>query len=326
MKVLVIGGSGFIGIRLVKALCDAGFQVRLLSRKECLVSEWCNDGLERAKGDLLDSAFDIRAAVAGCSIVFNCAGELSNENLMRSLHVDATRRIVRACKDLARGTGKALHYVQLSSVGAYGPSAGGSVAVRVITEESATAPVGVYESTKTEADEIIIAAQEKGVFTFSILRPSNVFGAGMPNNSIRQWGGVIKRGLFFYVGSRGAISTYVHVDDVVRALLLCGFNEHAKGEIFNISNDCTQEELVEAMAEALKVRAPTLRVPELLARAVCRIFSRVPGFPLSSTRIDSLVARTTYPVDKLARVLGYSHDRPVKDTISEVILSNNDGR
>lgn len=69
--------------------------------------------------------------------------------------------------------------------------------------------------------------------------------------------GAIDQGaLFFLCGAPGSVSTYVHVDDVVEALLLCAFEERAKNQIFNISNDCTQESLVEAMAGLQGVSPP----------------------------------------------------------------------
>lgn len=322
MKVLVTGGSGFIGSKLVGALCDAGCQIRTLSRKIPGTLKLSKDEVEFVQVDLLDSSLKLERVVAGCSVIFNCVGELHSQNLMEQLHVDAVRRLVRACKKVAKATGKPVHWVQLSSVGAYGPSVVKANAVRTVTEETVPAPVSVYEITKTQADEIIISAVEEGVFSYSILRPSNVYGSGMPNSSIRRWGRIIQKKRFFYVGAPGAIATYVHVDDVVYSLMLCGFDERAKGEIFNISNDCAQECVVNAMAEALNVSAPRMRVPEGVVRFVSAVFSGVKSFPISRSRIDALVARTRYPTNKIKIVLGYQPTRVVKETIAEVFFDD----
>ncbi len=115
----------------------------------------------------------------------------------------------------------------------------------------------------------------------------------------------------------------MHVDDVVDALMLCGFDPLAKGEVFNISNDCAQEEVVNSISTALNVPAPRLRMPESLLRFVAVIFSGMKAFPVSRSRINALVARTRYPSDKLKRVLGYQPTRDVKETIVEV-FSNDD--
>lgn len=318
MRVLVTGGSGFIGSRLVQVLCGAGHEVRVLSRRRSSMRELDGGAVEYVQADLLDPACPFEQVISGCSIIFNCAGELNDESRMRSLHVDATQRLIKACKQLRQP----FHWVQLSSVGAYGPPIGKASAERIVTEATGPAPVGAYEITKTEADSLVIAAAEVGLFSYSILRPSNVYGAGMPNDSLRQWGRAIGKRLFFYIGGRRAISTYVHVDDVVAALMLCGFDERARGEVFNISNDCPQEQLVMAMAQALNVPAPRLCVPEWLMRLAAGMFSGVRGFPLSASRIDALVARTRYPSNKLETVLGYRLQHQVRDTIGEIFLDD----
>lgn len=324
MKVLVMGGSGFIGSRVVRVLCGAGYEVRVLSRGKTLQQDFRKGLVEHIWADLLDPDCPLERIISGCSVVFNCAGELREESRMEPLHVDTTFRLIKTCRHMAKSSGKSLHWVQLSSVGAYGPACSNVRVERVVTEATTPAPIGTYEITKTKADELVVAAAEDGVFSYSILRPSNVYGVGMPNNSLRQWGRVIGKRLFFYVGPRGAVATYVHVDDVVDALMLCGFDERAKGEIFNISNDCSQESLVDAMAKALHVPAPRLRVPEGMIRFVSAVFSGLKGFPISHSRINALVARTRYPTDKLRSVLDYQPSRDVKETISEVFFDDGD--
>ncbi|MDF5947112.1 NAD(P)-dependent oxidoreductase [Pseudomonas aeruginosa] len=203
--------------------------------------------------------------------------------------------------------------------GAYGPVLEKANSERIVTEETASAPVGVYECTKTIADELVMSSVENGVFSYSILRPSNVYGSGMPNGSLRQWARLIKAHCFFYVGPPGSVSTYVHVDDVVEALLLCAFEERAKNQIFNISNDCTQESLVEAMA-GLQESLHLFALPRSVGENDRLRFSGIKMFPLTSSRIDSLVARTHYSCNKLNHILGYVPSRDITKEISEVIL------
>ncbi len=319
MKVLVTGGAGFIGARLVQALCNAGHQVRMLSRKPPQTLPGGDASIELLQCDLLDASYDLEQLVDGCAVVFNCAGELHDQALMEALHVDATRRLVQACKAVAKTSGQQVHWVQLSSVGAYGPVTHKPNTPRIVTEETVTAPANQYELTKTRADELISAAAEQGVFSYTLLRPSNVYGPGMPNNAIRQWARLIKKRLFFYVGSADAVATYVHVDDVVSCLLICGFDPRARGEVFNLSNDCAQTELVTAMARALKVAPPSVRLPESVVRRVAFLFSGIKSFPVKPSRIDALVARTYYPTHKLKRVLDYQPEKPVGNTIADVL-------
>ncbi|OEC40027.1 NAD-dependent epimerase [Pseudomonas sp. 1D4] len=324
MKVLLIGGTGFIGKKLLLLLLGAGHEVRVLSRKTQSDALFDNSRVEWKQLDLLDLNCDLDAAISGCSLIFNCAGELHNEGLMEALHVDATARLLDACKRRAEASGHTLHWVQLSSVGAYGSPVRANLE-RTITEESMLAPRGVYEVSKTRADSLVISSAQPGLMTVSILRPSNIFGAGMPNGSLRQWGRIIRRRCFFYVGEPGAISTYVHVDDVVEALMLCGFESVAQGQVFNLSNDCPQEVLVNAMARHFGVAPPFIRLPESLVRVFAMGGRRLAHYPLTQARIDSLVARTHYDCRKLEVVLGYRPRRAISDCIGEVFAHDEVG-
>lgn len=318
MNILVTGGRGFIGKRLVEVLSEKGYQVDVLSRTQVdsLTSKECSANF--IKGDLLDTAFDFDDLVGKYDVIFNCAGELHNESLMHPLHVEATHRLVHACKKVSRKQNRSIHWVQLSSVGAYGPSQPKANVRRVVTEETQPAPVGEYEVTKTLADKLIMDAADD-FFSYSILRPSNVYGAEMPNNSIRQLATIIRKRLFFYIGKPGALSNYVHVDDVVDALILCGFDLRAKGQVFNLSNDCEQSVVINALAEAQSVSAPTIRLNESFVRIIAFVFSWLPKFPLKKSRIDALVSRTHYDISKIERVLEFKPSRDVKKTIVEIL-------
>jgi len=315
MNVAVTGASGFIGRRLVDALNQQGHAIRILTRRaECPFPAEIS-----VVGDLTLADCPCRKLVAGCDVVFHCAGELRNRSAMRLLHVDGTRRLLQAARREADERARPIHWVQLSSVGAYGPPEGKRQRERVVTEETLTRPSGEYEVTKTQSDEMVMQASTPGVISCSIVRPSNVMAADMPNGSLRSLGAVIRKGQFFYIGCHGAVATYVHVDDVVTVLRLCGSDDRAKGQIFNVSNDCLLEELVGQIARCMGVRRPWLRLPEPLVRMVAGCADRVMRSPLTQSRIDALVARTRYPHVKLERVLGFRPQISVPDAIGETL-------
>lgn len=317
MKIFVTGASGFIGRRLVNALSLEGHDVSVLTRRSgCLFPK----GVRAVSGDLTSVDYSFDQLLDGCEVVYHCAGEIQNETEMRALHVDGTQRLLQATQRAAQQKRRAIHWVQLSSVGAYGPPQGAANVERTVTEDTPTQPFGEYEMTKTESDALVVKASENGLISYSIVRPSNVFGADMSNNSLRSLGGMIRRGVFFYIGRPGAIATYVHVDDVVEVLRICGSDIRAKGKIFNISNDCFLEEMIEGIATSLMVKCPRLRFPEPFIRLVSRITSKFPKNPLSQKRIDALVSRTRYPSHKLARELGFCPRMFVPNAISEAVL------
>ncbi|MCY1409771.1 hypothetical protein D9M71_251270 [compost metagenome] len=188
-----------------------------------------------------------------------------------------------------------------------------------MTESTAPHPVGTYEVTKTIADDLIVEACDLPGLTYSILRPSNVFGEKMSNNSLRQLAAFVKRRLFFYIGFHQSIATYVHVDDVAAALMLCVTEPRAQGQIFNLSNDCLLSDLIGALAKHYSVSAPKLRVPISIVRLGVAVGSRLVSLPVTQERIDALTARTRYSTEKIESVLGFRPSKPVVSYIHEVL-------
>lgn len=313
LKICVTGGAGFIGQRLVERLEAQGAALNILTRKPH------QDTAQRRHviADLADSACKLTGLLDGVDVIYHCAGEIKNPALMHALHVDGTARLLEAVRLQLAATGKPIHWVQLSSVGAYGPPPGAASEERQVTEASPSAPVGEYEVTKTLADELVIDfAANHDLFSYSILRPSNVVGANMTNQSARALVQMIRKRMFFYIGSRSAIATYIHVDDVVAALVLCATAARARGEVFNLSNDCPLAEIVDAVSRAANQSAPALCVPEGALRLAVRLLSAIPGMPLTQERIDALVRRTRYPTGKIESLLGFKPEYSIPPTIT----------
>lgn len=307
MIVAVTGGTGFIGKRLVERLLERGDTVRMLTRSPALSEK--SPLLEVHRCDLVTaSAGELAAILDGVEVFYHCAGQLTNTQAMRALHVDATRKLAEAA------SGRIKHWVQLSSVGVYGPVHQG-----VIDEDAVIAPLGEYEITKAESDNIVVAAASRGEFSYSVLRPSNVFGARMSNQSLFRMVAMIDRGWFFYIGQPGASANYIHVDNVAEGLIRCGTMQAARGRIFNLSEQRTLEQFVGVIAAALGRPAPRLRIPLPVAHLVGATLGRLPGFPLTRPRVDALTNRSIYPITRIQQELGYSHVIAMEDGLRELV-------
>ncbi len=302
----ITGGTGFIGRALVHAHTKRGDKVRLLSRGHQVYQD--SDNITVHHGDLNKSAGLLIQFVDGVDVLYHCAGEIRNQNNMFPVHVTGTKNLCAAA------SGKIGHWVQLSSVGAYGPHASGS-----ITEKTPLNPVGPYEKTKTESDKIVINASQEGAFSYSILRPSNVFGPDMTNRSLFLMIKMIKKGLFFFIGRPGASANYIHVADVVEALMLCGSTPASKGKVFNLSDHSTLEAFVTVIADELGCPSPTLRLPERPVRWLSKVFGSIPGFPLSSSRIDAMTNRSLYSIQRIQSDLGYAHVMSMEEGIRQLV-------
>jgi len=320
MKICVTGGTGFVGRELVEELLACGHSVVVPTRGQKGKLPHSSGRLQYVEFDLLDLTADHKKIITRCEVVINCAGEIYNQNKMYDLHVDATERLLSTFVSQLKIEGLKGRWVQLSSVGAYG-RANPARDIRVVTEKTKSVPEGAYEISKTLGDELVmrVAEQNSDILTFSILRPSNVCGPRMPNNALRAWARAIQKGLFFFVGPKDSVSTYVHVKDVADALAICATHQNAANQIFNLSNDCQQIDLVDALAKAVGVHCPRLRAPEWLARGVAKLLNCCQRFPLKESRVDSLVARTSYPCDKLRKHLDFIPQINIPATVADIV-------
>ena len=306
MNIVVTGGAGFIGQRLCLALGAAGYEVRALTLQPPDL-QTVIENVHWVQGDLTKAA-ELARLVQGAEVLLHCAGEIADESRMHLLHVEGTQNLI------AVATGLISRWIQLSSTGVYGTHRSGQV-----SESSPLAPLGVYECTKAASDDLVTKAAINGAFTLTILRPSIVFGKGMPNQSLFAMLRMIERGLFCYVGCPGASANYLHVDNVVSALLLCGFQEQAAGETFNLSDHVTVEQFVHLMALQLNVPEPKLRLPESPTRWLAALAQCVPRFPLSVSRVDALTSFVTYPTTKIEQLMSYHHKVSMLEGIADLV-------
>ncbi len=293
MRCAVTGANGFIGTVLTGALRDRGWTVRALSRRP--PSAPSDHDLIWYRGDLRTMSGDaLRTFLQDVDILFHCAGVIDDETVMEELHVGATARLLEVA------SGRIRRWVQLSSCGVYGPVRKG-----VVTEESPLRPEGVYEETKLRSEQIVTEAAATGPLSAVVLRPANVYGDGMPNSSLRSWVRSVERGLFSYVGPPGAMTSYVHVDDVAEALCLLAEADEAGGRAYNLSCSCPIEEFVEAMCAGLGRGALRFRMPEFAARMLASAGRMIPGFPLTHSRVDALTVRACYSSARIRDELGF---------------------
>lgn len=319
-QVLVTGASGFVGKILVERLVNDGFQVKVLTRSN---KKSFPEPVNVIVADLLESSEVIDRAVIDCDLIFHCAGEVNDQDKMFALHVEGTRRLIDAVNASFKVDGKSKHWVQLSSVGAYGSSLTPGVP-RAISELSESKPIGIYEVTKTLADEMIIEFSYNTGMTYTILRPSNIVGVSMPNLSFLGLLRATSNRRFFFIGTKKSISNYIHVDDVLDALILCITNKKARNQIFNLSNDCNLSEIIENVSHFSGFSPKFLCLPEKALRFFVYVLSRFIRLPLTKTRVDALVSRTTYPYTKIKDVLGFIPKKSIPEFAVEYIKSIHD--
>ena len=301
--VAITGGTGFIGRHLLARHVALGDRVRYLTRKKPLDAI---PGAEVCIGDLSASE-TLRGFVQGADVLYHCAAELRDASAMEKTNVTGTTNLLRAA------TGEIGRWVQLSSTGIYGAVRHGEV-----REDAEIRPGNAYERSKAAADALVLAAAEK--LSCVLLRPSNVYGADMPNQSLFQLIRMIDKGLFFFIGPRGATANYVHVENVVDALLACAHATlPANGRAYIVSDHRPLEAFAGIIAEHLGKPTPRMRLPELPVRALAAACGWLPGVPLKTSRIDALTNRTVYCTDRIEAELGFSNLVSMEAGLAELV-------
>ena len=288
-------------------MADHGHELRIFTRHpDKIQKEWIENKAAVWKGDLIDGP-TISSFVKDARVLFHLAGEINDPRRMYASHIDGTQNLINAVG------GRGIHWVQLSSTGVYGPVHDG-----VVTERSEFQPKGVYELTKSLSDRLVIDHARKNGFTYTILRPSIVYGPHMKNRSLLQWISIIERGLFFFIGIPGASANFVHVDNVVDALVLC-MRSKAHNRVYNLSDHTTLETFVSHICDELNRPYPKIRLPETPVRLCARILGKIPGFPLTESRVDALTNRTEYAIEKIKSELGYRHKVSMEEGLRQMV-------
>ena len=171
MKVLVTGGTGFLGRHVVRELVSAGHEVRALVRNESYSLQ--REGADQRVGDVLDPAA-LRAACADQEAVVHLAGLVDHKgepSRLYEVHVEGTRNVVNAAADA--GVGRLVH---MSSSGTSAVSSEPDI----FDESSPYALECVrrwpYYLSKIFAEKVALEAHARGKLPVVILNPSLLLG------------------------------------------------------------------------------------------------------------------------------------------------------
>ena len=213
-RVLVTGGAGFIGRRLVRALLDNGAEVTVADLHEPPVT-----GVRTVLGDLRDPSVAAQAVTPGTDLIVHLAALTS---VLRSLEDPAGTyqtnvAVTAGLLELARNRGVG------SFVLASTNAVVGDVGSAVITEQQPARPLTPYGATKAAGEMLLSCYSAAYGIAGGALRFSNVYGPGMAakDSFVPRLMRAARDGLCVQVYGDGTqVRDLVHVDDIVAGILL----------------------------------------------------------------------------------------------------------
>jgi uncharacterized protein YbjT (DUF2867 family) len=281
-SIVVLGGTGFLGTRLVARLIKDGHRVTALSRdreqhKHLLVLP----GLTLENCDVYEEA-QLSERFRGKDVVINLIGILNERGFsglgFRRAHTELTRGVLLAAR--SAGVGRLL---QVSALKA-----------------AADAP-SYYLRTKGDADQLI--RESSGSLDWTIFQPSVMFGPG--DSFLNRFAGLLASIPFaFPLAKPNARLQPVFVDDVIEAILRCLNGGAGSRQVYELGGPqiYSLREIVGLVAKLTGHRRWIVGLPDFAGRTQALIMDFVPGRPFSSDNYRSLTIDSVCTEDGFAKL------------------------
>jgi len=283
--ILVIGGTGFIGKRLVARLAESGEKVRVAARGSRKAD--LPDGVEQAQADVV-SGEGLAEAMAGVDRVAHLVAIIIEKGSQRFDAVirGGTEGVV---KEAERAGVKKLVYV--SAIGA------------------APDPNFPYWHAKWEAEQIVAGSG----LNYTILRPSLVFGP--EDDFFNRLADMVRRSPLVPIAGNGKTRFQpIGVDDLVACITACleeGTHDRQTVEVGG-PEQLTYNELIDVISAALGKRRPRVHVPLWLMRPGARALQSVlSNPPVTTDQLAMLSKDNVAELDAVPRQFGFTPGRLV---------------
>jgi len=237
-RIVVLGGLGFLGSHICRALVVRGYAVRIFDKLYALrkLVEDIETEVEIVEGDM-SRPDDVLASIADAEIIIHLVHTTVPGSSMKDPAYDVSSNVLASVRWLARlGETRVRRLFYVSS----GGTVYGNPQTQPITEEHPTEPVSSYGITKLSIEKYVAMYANMFSVEYRTLRPSNVYGKGQ-RLSIGQ--GVIGvmadralRGEPLEVWGTGeTLRDYLHVDDLVTAMVAL-LDYRGPHSVFNVSS------------------------------------------------------------------------------------------
>jgi nucleoside-diphosphate-sugar epimerase len=267
----VTGGTGFLGLYIVRALSAAGWRVRILARKPPAGPQPGDPAIDVVTGDLSNRRA-LRELVDGADLVVHAAGLIKAPDLaaFRAVNVDGTANLADAINDC----GAAKHLILVSSMVAREPQ------------------LSAYAATKREGEAVAAKALQGRLHDWTIVRPCAVYGPA-DRETLTIFRAATHR-IFPLPGPRAGRVALIHAADAANAIASLAARGPVGGT-FELTDARVEgyawPEIIAAAEAAMGTKVLTLPLPALVVRVAAvantiaaRLIGRTAIFTLGKAR------------------------------------------
>lgn len=264
MQIVTIGGSGFLGLHVARAMARAGHHNRILTRDASALGPFrLLPGVTTQNTDVFDAA-DLAAQTRDADAVVSMAGILNESGSdgkgFHRVHVELVERLIDACK--ANNVQRVLH------VSALGAGEGESH----------------YQKSKGKAEALLATSG----LDVTVFRPSVIFGRG--DSFFNRFAGLLKLAPVMPLACPESKMQPVWAEDVAHAMRTALDESQGINAIWELGGPqvYTLKELVAWTANTLGLKRPIIGLPKGLSRLQASVMDFVPGKPFSMDNFRSL--------------------------------------
>lgn len=310
-KWLLTGTSGFIGSRLaLRARAQNHDFVAIgmanTPAERTRIAELGAAGIEVRLGNLNDPAF-LAEVTRGIDTVIHLAAAQHEANVPDSYFIDVNVEGTRALLDASVRAG-VRRFVYGSTIGVYGAAHFG-----VLDESSHLMPDNAYGRSKVRAEQVVRSYADK--LETTIIRISETYGPG--DYRLLKLFNAVARGTFVMIGKGENKRQPIHVDDLVRGLLIAARHPAARGETFVFAGPdaMTTKEMIASIRAALGRQGNGRHLPLWPFMGLARFMEgalRPLGIqpPLHRRRLDFFVKSFQFDTQKARTLLGFEPQIP----------------
>jgi nucleoside-diphosphate-sugar epimerase len=285
MKLLITGGSGFLGQSIIPALSNS-FEVTTI-------------GIEEENDFTIDLSKETPLLNRHFNVVIHAAGKAhlvpKNQKEVNEFFLINTNGTKNLCKELEKNPPDA--FIFISTVAVYGIENGTN-----IDENYPLNGNTPYALSKIEAEKFLIQWCRQHNVKLSILRPSLIAGKKPPGNLGAMIQG-IKTGKYFRIGAGEARKSVLMADDIARLVPKLIY----KGGIYNICDNHHPSfaELELIISKQLRQKIPK-SIPFWAAKIITKFGDLLgPNAPINSTKLKKITQSLTFANEKAKRELNW---------------------
>jgi nucleoside-diphosphate-sugar epimerase len=285
-NILLTGGTGFIGSHLLPVLHKQNLQITLAIRHH-LSNEFNLPYKIIEVGEIVENT-DWTKALKEVDTVIHLAARahqlndqaINPEAEFLRTNCEGTRTLVKAA--IASGV---KHFIFISSIGAMK-----TLSEQLLTEKSPCHPDSPYGRSKLQAEQALIELCQDSPMTWTILRPTLVYGIGNPGNMERLMK-LVKTGFPLPLGAIKNRKSFAYVGNLVGAIITCINHPNAKNQTFIVSDgeDLSTIDLISHLGKALGKSPLLLPIPAELLRLTTKLLGKadIGDRLLGSLQVDS---------------------------------------